>query len=87
MEYKIALCVVEMSMHTLLKILGVWFHKTYKYSISVEAYHLILIAAGQKKITAVFVIWDVWFISLPIYTFHKTYITLFVNVEKIIILL
>ena len=58
MEYKIALCVVEMSMHTLLKILGVWFHKTYKYSISVEAYHLILIAAGQKKITAVFVIWD-----------------------------
>ena len=59
-----------------------WFHKTYKYYLL-----LILIAAGTNKIIAAFVIWDFWFILLPIYTFHKTYITLFVNVEKIIILL
>ena len=77
MEYKIALCVVEMSaMHMTI------LHYDFTKHISIT-----LVAAGTNKIIAAFVIWDFWFILLPIYTFHKTYITLFVNVEKIIILL
>ena len=77
MEYKIALCVVVMSAMPL-TILNYDFikHKS-----------ITLFLREQKKIIATFVTWDFWFILLPIYTFHKTYITLFVNVEKIIILL
>ena len=40
-------------------IIILWFHKTYKYNficISIEAYHLILIASVTKKFIAAFVI-------------------------------